>query len=453
MKHMHLKDRNFYKTMLAIALPISFQNLISSSLNMVDTVMIGRLGETQIAAVGLANQLFFLFILLMFGINSGCAIFTAQFWGKRDIANIRRVLGLALVSGGSLSLVFASAAFFIPQHILRLFTMDAVVVDLGSQYLKIISFSYLITTISFAYAFASRSIGQAKLPMVVSAISLLTNTLLNYLLIFGNFGFPAMGVRGAALATVIARSVEMIFLLSIIYKQGDVLAGKIRELLDFGFDFVKRIYQTAIPVILNEGIWALGMTMYSVAYARISTDAVASIQIANTIQNIFMVVAMGLGNSCAVMLGNEIGAGHKEKAITYGNTFILLGTLLGAAIGGLLALVAPFILQFFNVSQSVYESAYWILMVMGFTMAIRIFNTILIIGIFRSGGDTKFSLYLEMGSVWLIGVPLAFLGALVWHLPVYWVYGLISIEELLKAVLGFPRVLSKKWVRNVVEHM
>jgi putative MATE family efflux protein len=450
---MHLKDRNFYKTMLAIALPISFQNLISSSLNMVDTVMIGRLGETQIAAVGLANQLFFLFILLMFGINSGCAIFTAQFWGKRDIANIRRVLGLALVSGGSLSLVFASAAFFIPQHILRLFTMDAVVVDLGSQYLKIISFSYLITTISFAYAFASRSIGQAKLPMVVSAISLLTNTLLNYLLIFGNFGFPAMGVRGAALATVIARSVEMIFLLSIIYKQGDVLAGKIRELLDFGFDFVKRIYQTAIPVILNEGIWALGMTMYSVAYARISTDAVASIQIANTIQNIFMVVAMGLGNSCAVMLGNEIGAGHKEKAITYGNTFILLGTLLGAAIGGLLALVAPFILQFFNVSQSVYESAYWILMVMGFTMAIRIFNTILIIGIFRSGGDTKFSLYLEMGSVWLIGVPLAFLGALVWHLPVYWVYGLISIEELLKAVLGFPRVLSKKWVRNVVEHM
>ncbi|MBB6215297.1 putative MATE family efflux protein [Anaerosolibacter carboniphilus] len=453
MKQMHLKDRNFYRTMLAIALPIALQNLISSSLNMVDTVMIGKLGETQIAAVGLANQLFFLFILLMFGINSGCAIFTAQFWGKKDIANIRRVLGLALVSGGSLSLVFACIAFFVPQFVLRLFTIDSLVIDLGSQYLKIISFSYLITTISFAYAFASRSIGQAKLPMVVSAVSLLTNTLLNYLLIFGNLGFPEMGVRGAALATVIARSVELILLLSIIYKQGDVLAGKIGELLDFEFDFVKRVYQTAIPVILNEGFWALGMTMYSVVYARISTDAVASIQIANTIQNIFMVVAMGLGNSCAVMLGNEIGAGHKEKAITYGNTFILLGTLLGAAIGGFLALVSPYILQFFNVSQRVHESAYWILMIMGVTMAIRIFNTILIIGVFRSGGDTKFSLYLEMGSVWLVGVPLAFIGALVWKLPVYWVYGLISIEELIKAFLGFPRVLSKKWVRNVVEHM
>lgn len=453
MKQMHLKDRNFYRTMLAIALPIALQNLISSSLNMVDTVMIGKLGETQIAAVGLANQLFFLFILLMFGINSGCAIFTAQFWGKKDIANIRRVLGLALVSGGSLSLVFACIAFFVPQFVLRLFTIDSLVIDLGSQYLKIISFSYLITTISFAYAFASRSIGQAKLPMVVSAVSLLTNTLLNYLLIFGNLGFPEMGVRGAALATVIARSVELILLLSIIYKQGDVLAGKIGELLDFEFDFAKRVYQTAIPVILNEGFWALGMTMYSVVYARISTDAVASIQIANTIQNIFMVVAMGLGNSCAVMLGNEIGAGHKEKAITYGNTFILLGTLLGAAIGGFLALVSPYILQFFNVSQRVHESAYWILMIMGVTMAIRIFNTILIIGVFRSGGDTKFSLYLEMGSVWLVGVPLAFIGALVWKLPVYWVYGLISIEELIKAFLGFPRVLSKKWVRNVVEHM
>lgn len=453
MKHVQLKDRKFYKTMLAVALPIAIQNLISSSLNMVDTVMIGKLGETQIAAVGLANQLFFLFIVLMFGINSGCAIFTAQFWGKRDVANIRRVLGLALVSGGFLSLVFASAAFFAPRFILRLFTMDPLVIELGSQYLKTISFSYFITTISFAYAFASRSIGQAKLPMVVSAVSLLTNTLLNYLLIFGNLGFPAMGVRGAALATVIARSVELTLLLSTIYRQGDVLAGKVRELLDFGLDFVKRVYQTAIPVILNEGFWALGMTMYAVAYARISTNAVASIQIANTVQNIFMVVAMGLGNSCAVMLGNEIGAGRKEKAIIYGNNFIILGILLGIVMGGLLALSSPYILQLFNVSPGVHQSAYWILMVMSFTMVIRIFNTILIIGVFRSGGDTKFSLYLEMGSVWIVGVPLAFIGALIWKLPVYWVYGLVSIEEILKAFLGFPRVLSKKWVKNVVEHM
>ncbi|KXG73748.1 MATE family efflux transporter [Thermotalea metallivorans] len=449
----YLKDKHFYKTMLGIALPIALQNLISSSLNMVDTVMIGRLGETEIAAVGLANQVFFLFILLTFGVNSGCAIFIAQFWGKKDIFNIRRVLGLALISGGMISLSFAAGAFFVPSFILSIFTKDKTVIELGAQYLRIVSFSYFITAISFAYGFASRSIGKAKLPMMVSAVSLLSNTVLNYLLIFGKMGFPAMGLRGAALATLIARSIELFLMLKMIYKDGEVLAGKIKEMLNLDLGFMAKVFQTALPVILNEGFWSLGMVMYSIAYARISTEAIASIQISNTVQNVFMVVAMGLGNSCAVMLGNEIGAGHRKKAISYAATFSILGPVLGAAMGFVLILASPFILSLFKVSPTVYENAHRILILMGLFMAARIFNTILIVGILRSGGDTKFSLFLEMGSVWLLGVPLAFVGAILWKLPVYWVYALISLEELLKASIGLPRVISKKWVRNVVEHM
>ena len=448
-----LRDRHFYKTMLGIALPITLQNLISSSLNMVDTVMIGRLGETQIAAVGLANQVFFLFILLMFGINSGCAIFTAQLWGKRDVPNIRRVMGIALVSGMLVSLIFGMGAYIIPEKLLRIFTTDAVVIAMGSQYLKIVSFSYLITAVSFAYAFASRSIGQAKLPMVVSAVSLLINTGLNYLLIFGNFHFPQMGIQGAALATLIARSIELVLMLGLIYRSKEVLAGTLKEMLSFDYVFLKKVYTTAIPVILNEGFWSLGMIMYTAAYARISTEAIASIQIANTIQSVFMVIAMGLGNSCAVMLGNVIGADRQENAIVYGNTFCALGIIGGVILGFKLVLLSPMILSFFNVSPEVYHDTSKILLIMGLFMAFRFFNTILIIGILRSGGDTKFSLFLEMGSVWIVGVPLAFLGALVFNLPVYWVYGLISLEELVKACIGIPRVMSKKWVRNVVENM
>ncbi|MTI54128.1 MATE family efflux transporter [Geosporobacter ferrireducens] len=448
-----LYDRHFYKTMLGIALPITLQNLISSALNMVDTVMIGKLGETQIAAVGLANQVFFLFILLMFGVNSGCAIFTAQFWGKQDIRNVRRVMGIALVSGISISFLFGIGAYFIPEKLLRIFTTDAVVVDMGSQYLRIVSFSYLITAITFVYAFASRSIGQAKLPMMVSAVSLLANTGLNYLLIFGNFYFPKMGIQGAALATLIARSIELILLVGIIYGNKDVLAGTLKEMLAFDNKFFKKVYNTTIPVILNEGLWSLGMIMYTAAYARISTEAIASIQIANTIQSMFMVISMGLGNSCAVMLGNVIGAERQEKAVIYGNTFCLLGIITGVVLGLKLVLLSPVILSFFNVSPVVYNNAAKILLIMGIFMCFRFFNTVLIIGILRSGGDTKFSLFLEMGSVWILGVPLAFLGALVLKLPVYLVYALISLEELVKACIGVPRVISKKWVRNVVRNM
>lgn len=447
------KDKIFYKSMFAIALPIALQNLISSSLNMVDTVMIGRLGETEIASVGLANQIFFLLALLLFGTNSGASIFVAQFWGKRDVKNIHRVLGIGLVFGGILAFIFSLGAFFIPKPILQIFTKDQGVIHLGSQYLRIISLSYVITSINFAYAFASRSIGQAKLPMYTSAISLLCNTGFNYLLIFGNLGFPQMGVKGAALATLIARGIEMLLLLGNIYGKRDVLAGKVHEMLDVSRDFVLRIFKTATPVIINEGFWALGMTMYSVAYARISTEAIAAVQISNTVHQIFMVISMGLGSACAVMLGNQLGANQKEKAVAYANKFSILGPAAGVVLGVILFLSSPMILSVFNVSSEVYGDAKRILMVMSFFMSVKIYTTILIIGILRSGGDTKFSLYLEIGSVWLVGVPLAFLGALVWKLPVYWVVALVSLEEIVKAAIGVPRVLSKRWVQNVIEDM
>ncbi|MFZ5354165.1 MAG: MATE family efflux transporter [Bacillota bacterium] len=453
MEGLHLKDRVFYKTLLSIALPIAMQNLISSALNMVDTLMIGQLGASSIAAVGQANQVFFQFVLIMFGINSSCAIFTAQFWGKKDVLNIRKVLGLSLITGSIVSITFTLSAFFAPRFILSLFIKDPVVIELGSQYLRVVSISYLFTTISFAYSFGCRSIGQAKLPMVISAIALLTNTALNYVLIFGKFGFPEMGVRGAALATVIARIVETILVLIIIYSKRGVLAGSLKDMFSLSMSFVKRVFKTGLPVIANEAFWALGMIMYTVAFGRISTEAVASVHIANTVQNIFMVVAFGMGNACATMLGHEIGAGNKERTYSYAITFSILGTGVGILLGAGLIVASPLILSLFNITPEVYRASKIVLIISGLLMAVRIFNTQLIIGILRSGGDTTFSLLLEMGGVWGVGVPLAFLGALVFKLPVYWVYALLALEEITKAALGLPRVLSKKWIKSVVEHM
>ncbi len=451
MLNINWRDREFFKAMLAIALPIALQNLISSSLNMVDTVMIGRLGEIEIAAVGLANQYFFLMVLVLFGVNSGAAIFTSQYWGKNDLPNIKRVMGIMLLIGGGVSILFSAAAFLVPHLILSIFTEDLKVIQLGSDYLRIVSLSYFITAVSFTYSFTLRSVGQAKLPMVISAVSLLCNTVLNYILIFGGLGFPKMGVAGAALATLLSRAVELALILFIVYGQKMDVAAKLKEMLDIPAPLFKQYIKTGLPVILNEGFWSLGMTMYTVAYARISTEAIASVQIANTVQSVFMVVAFGLGNACAVLLGNAIGARENEKAIDYAVKFSVLGPLVGVLLGLILVLSSGLILSFFKISPEVYHNAKYILYTMAFFISFRIFNTILIIGVLRSGGDTTFSLIIELSTVWLFGVPMAFIGAMLLQLPVYWVVALVSCEEVIKAFIGVPRVVSKKWLKNVVD--
>jgi len=242
-----LDKRTFIKTLLSLALPITIQNLISSSLNMVDTIMIGRLGEVEIAAVGLANQFFFLYALINFGINSGCAIYIAQFWGKRDEKNIKRVLGLCILVGSFIGLLFSIVALFAPKIIMNFFTNDPKVIVSGADYLTTIAFSYILTSISFSFSFASRSIGKAQIPMVTSAVALLCNTVFNYFLIFGNFGFPELGVKGAALATLISRIIELILILTITYRSKGVLAAKVSELVDLNKEFILNVFKTIAP--------------------------------------------------------------------------------------------------------------------------------------------------------------------------------------------------------------
>ncbi|MGB7605319.1 MAG: MATE family efflux transporter [Lutisporaceae bacterium] len=452
MFNLGFNDRKFYNKMLAISLPIMLQNLISSVINMLDTVMVGALGEAQLAAVGLANQVFFVFFLLIYGINSGCGIFIAQYWGSKDEENIRRTLGFSILIGAAVGLMFTLIALYLPRQIMQLFTIDEAVIEYGISYMRFVSFSYVMTSISIAYSFAARNIGDVKMPMIISAVSLIVNGVLNYVLIFGLFGFPRLEIEGAAIATVIARLVEAIAIVFWVYaiRKDKVLFSRLRDIKSLDVSFIRNILVTAIPVILNDVFWALGMTMYSAAYARISTTAIASMQIANTVQGIFIVVAMGLGTSCSVMVGNEIGSGDKENAILYGNRYIKIGTFIGIVLGLILILISPVIIMMFSSTHVVQGVAQKILLIMGIFLWVRFLNYILVIGILRSGGDTTFSMILETCSVWIVGVPLAFAGALWWHLPAYMVFTLISLEELVKAYFGMIRVKSNKWVRNVI---
>jgi len=445
-----LKDKVFMKSMLAIAIPVALQNLISSSLNMIDTLMISSLGQASIAAVGLANQVFFLYILITFGINSGSSIFISQFWGKEDIQGIKKVMGLAITLSFIAGTIFTIAAFFFPSQILGLFIKEQEVILLGSKYLKIVSLSYTITAISFAFSIALRTTGRPGVPLKVSIISFGTNTILNYLLIFGKFGFPELGVQGAAIGTLVARILEITLIVYSIYGTKSILAASIKELMSWQKDFLVKYLGTIYPVVLTEGFWALGQVLYAAAYARIGEEATAAVQLTNTIQNIFFVVVRGLANACGVMVGSKVGAGENEIAYDYAIRFIMLSTISGLILGIFMALTPDLLLKLFrNLEPNLYNTSKNLLIVMGITFVIRVYNTIAIVGVLRSGGDTKIAMKIDLSTVWLIGVPLAFIGALVFKWPIHYVVLLVAFEEVVKALLGIPIIKSKKWIKNL----
>jgi Na+-driven multidrug efflux pump len=282
-------------------------------------------------------------------------------------------------------------------------------------------------------------------------VALSANTLMNYGLIFGNFGLPALGVEGAAIATVIARSIECFGLLLLVYWRRLPVAARPAELMSFDFVFLKRYLRTILPVVTSEVFWSLGFTTYNIVYARIGTEAIAAVNISITIENLAFVVFLSLANATAVLVGNRIGANQEELAFEYARRSLAL-TLLGAAVLGMaLLFISPLVITVYKISATATLYALNILRVMAFTLWIRVLNLVLIIGVFRSGGDTRFALLLDAGMIWAIGVPLVLVGAFVWHLPVYYVYLLVVLEEFLKLIVGYLRFRTRAWINNLVQ--
>ena len=444
-------DKQFYRTLAVLALPILVQNFLASSLNMVDTLMIGRVGENEVAAVGIANQFFFLFNLIGNGAAMGCSIFISQYWGQKDTASIKKVMGFGLTVNVVISLLFTATALLAPEFIVRLFSRSEEVVPLSKDYLVIVCLSYLFTGISYMLANALRSVGSAYLPMLVSLVAVLTNTGLPYLLIFGKGGFPVLGVRGAAIATLIARVVETLLLLILTFRPRSPFAGKAGEYLRYGKAFACKVMGAMVPVVLNEGCWALGFVLYTVAYGFIGdgTRAIAASQICNSIQNLFMVFCFSSASAALVMIGNQVGAKEEDTAKAYARRFSWLSVLMGMVIGAVVLFTAPAILSLFKVSEEARLAAVAMLRIFGIILPVRMLNVVLIVGVFRGGGDASFGLKVEAGTMWLIGVPLAFIGALLLQWPVELVVLLICAEEIVKCILSLVRLKSNRWIKHV----
>jgi len=445
-----LHDKTFLRTMLGLALPVAFQQLITASMNMLDVLMVGQLGEASIAALGLANQIFFLLILFLFGVTSGMAIFTAQFWGKEDVESIRLVLGICLTAAVTVGLSFALAALLIPETLMRFYTEDPQVVALGASYLRIVGFSYVFMGVTTSYMAVLRSITWVKLTVGVSVTAILLKTGLAYFLIFGVGGLPALGVRGAALATTLAWTFESLLIVGLSYALKSPLAANPLTFFRFQQPFLINVLKTAMPAAANEVFWSVGITIYNAVYARIGTQAIAAININATIEELAFVAYIGLGNACAVMVGNKIGAEEKDTAYEYGRRFTLLTLGIALVLGLVILVIREPVIGLYEISAQAAGYVRALMTIFAATTWLRAFNFILFIGALRAGGDTRFAMFMEWFSIWVIGVPAALLGGFVLHLPVHGVYLMVLLEEAVKAVITLRRYLSRRWIHDLV---
>lgn len=457
-----LQDKSFLKKTLSITIPIACQNLLMNMFNLIDTVMIGQLGVTSIAAVGLANKFFFIFSLLLFGVSSGSSVLASQFYGNRDLVSIKRVLRISLFIGVSASMIFFVSGVFFPEYVMRIFTPKKETIAIGAAFLSVIAISYPLSAITSSYVTVLRSMHYVKLPLMITLGAIAVNVILNYGLIFGKLGLPELGATGSALATLIARIVEVSALLIVVQLHkagdggvGDFIHSKYDKLKEGGIPFLNKgfllkYFSTATPVIANEFMWGLGVTMYSLAYGRMGDDAVAAITITNSVEQIVMVFFFGMCNAAAVILGNELGANELRKAEDHAKYYMIIQFIM-SCIGAILTIgLRNVIILIFPVPDLVAEYIKLCLLVFALYMPLRMLNALIIVAILRSGGDTIAALLLDISGVWLIGVPAAFFGGLYFHLPIYTVYALILVEEIYKLTFGYLRYRKKKWLRNIV---
>ncbi|MDK0709516.1 MATE family efflux transporter [Clostridium perfringens] len=445
------RDRRFYRLLFSIALPIAVQNLITFMVSMVDTLMVGALGEIQLSAVSIANNLFFVLTILMFGLAGGSNIMISQYWGKGNVKTIHKILAIMyrvclLITG-----IFIFIALFLPKYFMGIFTTDKAVIDFGASYLRIVCIGYLFYSITNCTIMMLRSVKTVSISIIVYTASLVVNSILNWILIFGNLGAPELGIRGAAIATVCARITEFSIVLVFMFIYERKIGLKLEHLLKLDKEILKDYVGLCTPVLCNELLWAIGASMISVIVGRMGTEVVAANSINGVAHQFVTVFIFGMSNATAVIIGNTIGEGKKEKAKEYAYSIGIFSVVMGCISGLMILLIKPFVVDFYNVSYSTKLIAMEIMTV---TSGIIVFQSLasnFMMGVLRGGGDAKFVLINDLIFMWLVAIPGGFFVAFVLELPVALVFLVIKCDEILKSLTSVYRVISGKWVNDVTK--
>lgn len=441
------KDK-FYSQIVKLVIPIVIQNLLSAAVSSADVVMLNYVGQSSISAVSLAANYANVLFMIYYGLGTGASMLSAQYWGKGDIQPIRVIQGIALRFSLLITLCFSAFALFAPQLMMKLFTNDAELIAIGAGYLRVMSVTYLCWGVIEIYLAILRSIGRVTVSMVLNVAAFSLNIILNAVFIFGLFGAPKLGAVGVAIATMLSRVIELAGCIVVSLFSKDIK-------LNPGYMFLhnKLLFQDfirlSLPALFNDVAWSVAFSMYSVILGHMGSDAVAANSLVVVVRNFGTVLCFGTASAGGILLGNVMGEGDMERAKEYASKLMKL-TVITGAIGGVLVLIAtPFVLHFAKLSETAMHYLKYMLLINTYYIMGTAVNTTLIAGVFRAGGDSRFGLICDTIDMWVYAVPLGFLSAFVFKLPVLWVYFLLCTDEFVKWPWVIRHYRSGKWLKNI----
>ena len=443
-----MNKKEFYKSAIKLTLPIIIQNLLSATISSTDVVMLNYVGQSSISAVSLAANYTSIIFMVYYGIGTGVTMLASQYNGKGDLRAIHLVQGIALRFSVIVSVIFTLCALFIPNIMMQVFTADPELIEIGSSYLRVVSFSYLFWSITEVYMSTLKSVERITICTALNVMAFVANIILNAIFIFGLFGAPKLGAAGVALGTTISRFLVLIGCIIISARSKDVKL-KLTAAFENNKLLTKDFFGMALPALLNDVSWGLAFSLYSAIIGHLGNDAVAAYSFVNIVRNFGTVLCFAVGSASGIILGNVMGEGKLDEA-RFEAKLLMRMTLIAAAIGSVIIFILiPFILNFADLTDTAMHYLKYMMLINTYYIWGAAVNTTLIAGVFRAGGDSKFGLICDTIDMWCYALPLGFLAAFVFKLPVMWVYVLLCTDEFVKWPWVLKNYFSGKWVKNI----
>ncbi|MBR7128086.1 MAG: MATE family efflux transporter [Lentisphaeria bacterium] len=441
-------DKVFLKKLISLTLPITLQSFMLALVAAADALMLGKVEQNAMAAVSLATQIQFVQNMLLYAIIGGVGVLGAQYWGKKDTGVLEKIFGISIQESFIISLAFFIGCYFYPEYLMKLFAHDPTLIQLGSEYLKIASYSYLITGISQSYLAIMRVSEHAARSAWISSGTVVLNIILNYIFIFGCGQIPAMGIRGAALATTVSRVIELIWCVVSSYEKSFI---KLHIKSIFAFDKILLLdfWKYVLPILSSCLLWGIGFTAYTAIMGHMGPDAAAANAIAAVARDLLCCLCNGVSGACGIIIGNELGAGNLNLGKSYGERAMVLSFIIGGAVSIIILAIIPIISHSIPLTQQAHEYMVGMFFILAVYMIGRCVCTVVINGVFSSGGDTLFDMYSLIVCMWGIALPCAFAGAFYFELPVLVIYGCTCLDEVGKVPWVMHHYYKYKWVKNI----
>lgn len=446
-----IKDKTFYKSFMFLALSLALQNLLTYGVNMMDTVMLGRYSQDAMGGVSLCNQVQYLLQMLVVGAGEGAVVLGSQYWGKGNLKPIPHIIGVALRFGGSLAVLLFCVVAFFPTQLLSLLSNDSAVIAEGQKYFQIICFTYIIFTVNNILVASLRSIGIVKIGYIISGSTLVINACLNYCLIYGNLGFPELGVRGAAIATLVSRCVELLIVIYYLKYKENTLRLTLAKLLRIDTSYMRDYTRVSSPVLINQALWGVAQMVQTGILGHLGGDVTAANAIAVQVFQVLSVVAYGAASASGIVVGRTIGEGSEQRLRPLVNTLQVLFIAIGICSGFLIFVLRAPILMVFGgtLTDQAYHLSMQFMLVLSITTVGTSYQMACDNGIIRGGGDTAFSAKMNLISMWLIIVPFSAMAAFWWKCAPVVVFFLLKWDQLYKTIPVVIRLRSWKWVKKV----